>query len=293
MTTSISIAVFLTLVSAEPEPAPPPPTPVLSSELLDSKGLNQFHLATRVTFADSDSAFSSSFIWAYEARTQVRIIDGLAVHAIAPFGLFKRGEGTEAYFGNLTLGLGGGGEVLGGAVSLRLGGGIDGHLPTSSGGDSPEGASALAAIRAYEPQLFVPKLGAVRGRGSVELAVGDFRAQAEISIIPAFTTKKTEVLFLIGGALRASYMLGAVEPFLELGGATQVAGPGDIAPPFLLTPGVRFHVADLFDPAIFVSFNFVEGSAVIFGVDLALAFRPSNKKKSSERDILDSRDDFL
>jgi hypothetical protein len=81
--------------------------------------------------------------------------------------------------------------------------------------------------------------------------------------------------FHIAGRL-AYVVTPELEPFLEMGSAIQLAGEndlGELSTPFLLTPGVRFHFFGL-DPAIFVSFNFEEASAIIFGIDLAGALRP-------------------
>ena len=98
---------------------------------------------------------------------------------------------------------------------------------------------------------------------------------------------------MIGATGRLSGRISEVfEPYVEVGCTPQVAGPGEIAPPFQVTPGLRLHIADLFDPAIFVSFNFIAPSAVIFGVDLASVLRPSTKGESARhrRGGLDGRD---
>jgi len=65
------------------------------------------------------------------------------------------------------------------------------------------------------------------------------------------------------------------EPYLEVGAATQLFGDGEIRPPLMITPGVRLHLADIFDPALFISINPIVAPAVIFGVDLATIIRPT------------------
>ena len=91
---------------------------------------------------------------------------------------------------------------------------------------------------------------------------------------------------------RASYAVTeVVEPFLEVSATTQLAGGGDVAPPVMLTPGARFHFAEIFSPAIFVAMNFVVPEAVIIGVDLASA--PGNRLDERRRAEAEAPDDFL
>ncbi|CAN0560047.1 unnamed protein product, partial [Laminaria digitata] len=70
-------------------------------------------------------------------------------------------------------------------IRLRFGGGIDAYLPTapSSNATTLAGVSLAAAMRGYEPQLFVPDLFSGRVRGQLSLSVGHLTAQAELSLV--------------------------------------------------------------------------------------------------------------
>lgn len=278
--------------------APQAVVPTFSSELLDPEGFSRFHLVTRATFSDGDSVFSSASTWSAEARAHLRLADGLALSATIPIGVLRAGAVREGFLGNVALGVAGGlGFPLseGTGMELRIGGAIDVYLPTAPSPDSLDLARAegtVAAIRSYEPQLYIPRLFSFRPRLYADVILGGFQAAVELGITPGWTVKApSQNLILFSAAGRASYQIGPyVEPYLELGGSTQIAGDGDVAPPFLLTPGVRFHIAETLDPAIFLSFNFVTPSAVIIGVDIAGAFR---KRKPPRDQDLDDHDDFL
>ena len=272
--------------------------PVLSTQLMDHRGLTRFHYTTRTTFTDGQDVFSSSFAWAHELRAAVRFTEGLAAMVILPFGMAKiEGTSDQAFLGNLTIGIGGGARIYGeptDALTMSLGGEVDAHLPTTTGTKDPAGAAAasyVAAIRGYETQLFVPKLTSFRARGSWSLYYQDLRASLEVSLIPAILDSK--LVMLMGGAARISYLVADVaEPFVEVGMTRQVSGPGEIQPPLVLSPGVRFRVAEIFDPALFLSINFEAPTALMLGVDLAVAFRPSESKSTKDRDVLNRRDFF-
>lgn len=278
-----------------------PPKPVVASgwstDLVDPAGLTRMHLVARSTFTDGASVFSGASAWAIEAKAFINLTEGLALTAVLPFGaiLGRPGAPEELFLGNLGVGVTLGVPLTSGeAPRLKLGFGVDALLPTASASDEPSvgiARSTAAAIRAYEPQLFVPELLSFRLRGLTELRTDVLSAQVELGLVPGLTVNaEQDFVLLFSAAGRVSADLGVAEPFLELGCATQVSGDGRIKPPFLVTPGLRLHIADTFDPALFVSFNFVESSAVIFGLDLAAAIRPS---KGPKRARSEGADDFL
>jgi hypothetical protein len=270
------------------------PAPSVSSELLDPEVVSRFHLVTRVTFGDGSSPFSSSSIWSYEARGHLRILDWLAAEAVIPIGFYNpEGDTSSGFIGNVSAGASAGFPLALGSSELRVGAGLDFYLPTARTGDREValGEAFGAAIRSYEPQLYIPSLFSVRARGTAQIEFDKLQLAVELGLIPAVTTRgDSDFLFLVSAAARASYdATPMIAPFLELGAARQIAGPGEIAPPFLVTPGVRFHVAELFDPAIFLSFNFVEPSAFLIGVDLATIARHT-ASESEENELGDPGD---
>lgn len=262
-----------------------------STDMIDPAGLTRFHLRTSATFADADAAFSGSTTWAYEARAHIRLTRGVALSAVLPVGLSTRGD-ASGFLGNLALGLTVGGEVhREGDLAVRLGGGFDTYLPNSSADRDGRAAQLdVAASRAYEPQLYLPASLSFRGRFLGELDVGDFTVAAELGLVPtaSFAEDAQGFAVLFGAASRVSYRVtSSVEPYLELAATTQIAGDGEIAPPLMLAPGVRFHLAEAFDPALFVALNFVEAHAVMFGIDLASVIRPgveTKRRRALERD---------
>ncbi len=271
------------------------PVRAWSAELLDPAGLTRFHLTTRATFSDGDSVFSDSSAAAYEARAFFRFTPGISASIVAPVGVRTADAGNHAAFGNVGLGF-----IIGGILSegpgklFRLAGGFDAYLPTATLADDGGVAqrySAVPAIRSYEPMLYVPKLFSMRVRGHVDVTIESFTAELELGLVPGFDLRdEGGALLLFSAAVRGSFQLGAVEPFLEIANTRQIAGDGAISPPLLITPGVRFHIADIFDPAIFFSLNFEEPAAVIFGLDLATVLRPQSKAKRQEKA---DHDDFL
>lgn len=283
---------------AAPTPLGPPVEPVhaWSSELLDPAGLTRFHLTTRATFGDGESVFSDSSAMSIEGRVQFRFTPGFAASVTLPIGIRTSEGPTSGTLGNIALG-----AMLGGDLSdqpgmlIRAAGGLDVYLPSASEDDDPiiaRSNTAVAAIRSYEPMLYIPKLFSFRARGHVDMTIDIFNAALELGVTPGFDLHdEGGALVLLSMAARMSLALGTVEPFLEVANTRQIAGDGAIRPPLLITPGLRLHIADVFDPAIFVSFNFEESSAVIFGIDLAAALRPGPEKPSREKK--DSHEDFL
>lgn len=253
-----------------------------STDLLDPSGLTRFHIVSRGTFSDGDGVFTSATSMSYEARAHVGVAEGFAIGAVLPVGHVSRpGAASSGFLGNLALG-----ATFGGTLStrpgltIRLGGGLDTYLPTTP--EAAEGTiglarSTVAAIRSSEPQLYVPELFSVRGRAHVDVTAGMFTGELELGLVPGGTVGRGGVFVLLASASArgSARVTPAVEPFLEIGASRQLAGDGEIAPPLLITPGVRFHIADAFDPSIFLSLNFVEASALVVGLDLATVIRPT------------------
>lgn len=257
--------------------APPRPAVGWSTELLDPIGLTRLHLTSRAVFANKTG-------YAVEGKVQFRLTDGMALSATLPFAI----DASDGTVGNITAGFTWAGTSGDHAEGFDFGGGLDVYLPVAG---KNVGNGLVAALRAYEPMLYVPDLFSFRARGYAAYRTPRFFAAAELGLVPAFYLEGGGgTAILLSAAGRVGATLGSVEPYLEVAATPQIAGDGEIAPPLLVTPGVRFHIADIFDPALFVSFNFVEASAIIVGLDLALAFRPGEKdrlEKSYEDDFLD------
>lgn len=274
------LLVAQTDLAARVEAPPPPPVPAWATELLDPAGLTRFNIVTRATFADRDGPFSSSSAWSSELRAQVRARPGLAVSAALPLGVTNGYEAaTRLVVGNLALGGSLGGTLLHSPeLDLRLGGSLDVYLPTAPSSDTTRDALVFfAALRGYEVQLYLPRTLSFRGRLHVDATLGLINVGAELGLVPAISLVRGDqgLVMLFGGALRAAVGLGTVEPYLEVSGSTELGGVGQVTPPLVVTPGVRLHLWDVFDPAIFLSFNFVAPSALVFGLDLASVLRPS------------------
>lgn len=269
--------------SAEVGESVQPPIPNVSAELLDPHGLSRFHLVSRAVLTTDDQR------WSWEARANVRIIRGLSLAVTLPFGLLvpRSGGDNQFFFGDFSVGIAGGGQVLVGGPSdpaISIGGALDIYAPTAPEPQPiPEdellgrAQRAIASMRAYEPQLYLSNIMSFRARGLARLRVGMLTGELELGLTPGFTLdSQSDFRINFSAAARIAVLpIRAVEPFVELGGSMEISGPGEVKPPFLITPGVRFHIADMLDPALFVSFNFTDTSAIILGIDLAGALRPA------------------
>jgi hypothetical protein len=286
------------------------PVPPLSTELLDPSGTSRFHLVGRVSFADSAHTFSSSSLWSFEGRAHIRVIEGLALSAVLPFGYFSQpGSPKEFFVGNFAVGVGGGGRILltddpsgeGRAPAIRIGGALDVYAPTA-----PKPAAddlflaiaeiAVARMRAYEPYLYLANLMSFRGRAHADVTLDIFHAGFELGLTPAFTLSSSSEFYLWfsaagRGSIRPTEWL---EPFVEIGSAILILGPDTpialpgggstksyYSPPLRVTPGVRLHFLAL-DPAVFASFSFKESKSILFGLDLAGALRGSRSDLSED-----------
>lgn len=262
----------------------------LGIDLAEPDGASRLQFISRGIFSDGDAVVSSNAAWSAEARFHLAMNKRWGITGVLPFGIARTTADARIFFGNAALGAAGGGFIdlvdplsTATPVRLRLGGGIDAYMPTAPTGSpfTVTSAALVAALRSYEPQLYVPNLTALRARGQAGLSVGPLTAQLELNVVPGILLDgDNEAIMLFGGAARAAYLIdGTWEPFLELAATTQVVGPGQIKPPFMITPGLRVHVSPTFKPAFFMSMNFVAAKAVIFGIDLAVA---SGLKRASE-----------
>ncbi|MBK6687941.1 MAG: hypothetical protein IPG45_25935 [Deltaproteobacteria bacterium] len=283
-------------IQAQIDAPPLPPLPPWSTEQLDPSGLTRFNLVTRATFADGQGPFSSSSAWSTEIRAQVRARPGLVFSGALPLGITNGYESdARLVIGNLALGASFGGVVVETPeLVLRVGGGLDAYLPTAPSSETTQAALLLfGAFRGYEVQLYLPQTLSFRGRLHVEASIGAVTLGGELGLVPAISLPRGDqgLVMLFGGAARAGINLGVAEPYLEFSGATALGGIGDVAPPVQMTPGLRLNLLDAFQPAIFVSFNFVAPDALLFGLDLASALRPTSKSRDRENptsvDILD------
>lgn len=275
----------------------------LGVELSEPVGTSRVQIVSRGTFSDGASVFSSQAAWTAEGRFHLSLVEELGITGVLPMGVVAPGVGeTRVFIGNVGLGVAGGGSIdLVDPVSsdtpirLRLGGGIDAYFPSApTGNDTTVAAESLvAALRAYEPQLYVPGLLAFRARGQASFSFGNLTTQVEVNLVPGALVKdRGDAVFLVGAALRAAYeATPTLEPFLEMGATTQVAGAGQIRPPFMITPGVRLHLSPYFSPAFFMSVNFVAAEALMFGIDLAAAM--PNRSVQEKRIQADDPEDFL
>lgn len=284
-------------VQGEAPKPPQPEAPTFSSELLDPAGLSRFHLVTRATFSNGESVFSSGSAWSSEARAHLRITEGLALSGVLPIGFYRSSAGAikKGFVGNIAVGIAGGKDIElskapDSSTDLRLGAAIEVYLPSApSGKELPDllrTESFIASIRPYEPNLYLPRFLSFRTRVHADIVLGGLVAGGELGVTPGWTVEApSQFALLFSGAARASFeATHNVEPYLEMSGATQIAGKGDIRPPFLVTPGVRFHIAEFLDPAFFVSFNFVTPSAIIFGLDIASAIRSTKVPRGENRE---------
>lgn len=288
------------------------PPPDLSTELLDPLGFTRFHLITQGTFADAagSKTFTNNSYWSMEAQGHVRIIEGIALSFGVPIGISAPHDLKNKFFiGNVSAGVAGGGRFLldtehadrRGATVLRLGAAFDVYAPTApkpgaTDANLLQGELILAGMRAYEPWIYLSNQMAMRGRIHADLSVSVLTFEVEGGLTPAFTlTSNSSFLLWASGAgrivLRASE---TVEPYVEGFAAVQISGSGpqvtvagmtvtssSFSPPFMLTPGLRFHIAG-FDPAIFASMNFVHSAVVIFGIDIAGAARKTRGDLSED-----------
>ncbi len=263
----------------EVEVQKPPPRPAIgwSGELVDPIALTRFHLTTRGVFANKTA-------FALEGRAQLRITEGFALSATLPIAI---GD-SDGGLGNLSAGATFATTFGDHATGVDVGGGLDVYAPTAT---ANVGDGLVAALRAYEPMLYVQDLLSFRARGYFAYRTPDFHAALELGLVPGFYLEGSgDAVLLLSAAGRVGATLGVFEPYLEVGAAPQIAGVGEIAPPLLVTPGVRLHIGEIFDPALFVSFNFATASAVIVGLDLAVVIRPSERnrlEKSYDDDFLD------
>ncbi len=276
----------------------------LGIEIAEPDGASRLQFVSRGIFSDGDAVFSSNAAWSAEARFHLAMSKRWGLTGVVPFGIARTQAESRVFIGNLALGAAGGGFIdlvdpLSNAVPIRLriGGGLDGYIPTApnSSAFTLSSETLMAALRSYEPQLYVPNLTALRARAQVGLSVGPLTAQLELNVVPGILLDGVnEAVMLFGSAARVAYLFnGRWEPFFETAATPQVVGPGQIKPPLMITPGLRVHVSPTFKPAFFMSMNFIAAKAVIFGIDLAVAsgLKRSADARAGAQDPTDFLDD--
>lgn len=284
--------------------------PFVSLDALDVTGRSRFHLTARMTFDDGTDTFSKSTRAAFELLTALRLTDGLAVVALLPFATEAPNPGpNEFYIGNFRVGVHGGKEIaLPGDPTDRnrphlfIGAGLDVYAPTAptvtrfSNRLVDRAFAPIAAIRSYEPELYIPKLMTFRPRVQGDFRVNMFAAQLELGLAPGFIAdRESRFMMFFHWLLRIAVQPTRwIEPFLELGSTPQIAGvdvdiagipfPVDYTTPVLLTLGARGHFGPV-SPALFVGLDLANGTP-IFGIDLA------GLVTSNERGVVRGEDPF-
>lgn len=284
--------------------------PNVATEFLDPAGRTSFHLTPRFTFSDADETFTDSSTWSFEAKAIIRVAEGVAFGAVLPFGLDAPKPGKDQFFiGDFRLGVMGGTVIqldegrMGdpAAPRLGLGAGFDLYAPTArayDAGDCEElGVRAFCnpvqfvrGLRSYEPQLYLERVASARARGHIDFSISILTAELELGLSPGFTVKdEVDFLMLLSwGARLAVRPIDLLEPFIEVTDSVRIAGGSlrgdDLDLPILLTVGLRGHFG--IDPALFVSFD-LENGGILFGVDLAAAFRTESRTEREIRDPLD------
>lgn len=270
-----------------------------SSEFLDSRASTRLHLTTRFSLSDGHRVFGGGSAWSFELFGTLGVAEGVGLSARVPLGVRQPSsdEPVRAFMGNLSLGTSLGHPVeLDEDIDLLFAAGLDAYLPTlgeQSPGAQARAAASVAVIRAHEPQLYIPQFLGARIRAQAGISLPGVELQLELGLVPGVTVRQdSDAVLLSSVAARVNGRLGdTVEPFVELGASFQIAGAGDVSPPVMLTPGVRLHITDFFDPAVFASINFVESAVLVFGVDIGGALRteePKTRQRTPHR-----RDDWL
>jgi hypothetical protein len=289
-----------------------PRAPNVATELLDPLARTRFHLTTRFTFTDEQETFSDSSLWSFEARAVIRIFEGLGVTFGLPFGLDAPKPGDDQFFiGNIAAGVVGGGVIHlledsaddPDAPRLGIGGALDIYGPTARKYGAEDCGPELGPhafcnpvafvrnTRSYEQELYLERSLAFRVRGHLDFSISILTGELELGLTPAVTVvEPSDFFMLFSWAFRAAARpIDELEPFVEVGSSIRVAGGAlngdDLDTPVRLTVGVRGHI--ILDPALFVSFNLQDGG-VLFGIDLAAAFRGESRPES--RDNLDTFD---
>lgn len=284
--------------------------PTVTTEFLDPSAHTSFHLTPRFTFSDEDEKISDNAIWSFEAKATIRVADGVSLGFVLPFGLDAPNPGKDQFFiGNIRAG------VLGGHVinfdetrvadpaapRLGLGGGFDVYIPSARAYEADDcGVLGIRPFcnpvlfvrntRGYEPQLYMERVVSFRARGHAEFSYSILNAQLELGLSPGVTTKdRADFLMLFSWGVRVGVRpIDAIEPYIEVTDSLRIAGEalrGDaLDGPIQLTVGLRGHFG--IDPALFVSFD-LDNGGILFGVDLAAAFRTESRTTKEIRDPLD------
>lgn len=257
----------------------------LSSELLDGAALTRVDLVARGLLGTTAASEGAS-AWTLDARVAMRLAEGWAARVVLPIGVSSPSAGdARVLLGNVSLG----GLFVAtlhadDALRVRLATALDVYFPTSDEPDAlrPAWDQAVPGMRGYEPQAFLPQVFGGRARVGADLTFGALTTALEVGLSPLGAgLDKPKALLLGSVGARVGARLGMFEPYAEVALTGALAGPGDVAPPLFVTPGVRVYVADAFAPAFFVSIS-PTTPAFVFGLDLSVPVRPPSSGEAAQ-----------
>ncbi len=257
----------------------------LSSELLDGAAVTRIDLVARGLLGTTAASEGAS-AWTLDARVAMRVAEGWAARVVVPVGVSSPSAGdARVLLGNVSLG----GQFVttlfaDDAVRVRGAAALDLYLPTSAEPDTlrPAWDQAVPGMRGYEPQAFLPQVFGGRGRVGADVTIGALTTALEVGLSPlgaGFDRPQALLLGTVGA--RVGARLGIFEPYAEVALTGALAGPGDVAPPVFVTPGVRAYVAEAFAPAFFVSIS-PATSAFVFGLELSVPVRPPTSGEAAQ-----------
>ena len=271
---------------------------------LDFLATPHFSFKARALLSGAGRLVARPSAWSLEGRLFAPATDDLTLAITLPLGLYDPGvpELRRAFFGNAAIGM-----VSGRQLQLPLSSGATTRLPVDVGGSfelyvpsAPRRRpgplnttmTLMAAMRGYDVQLYLPRMFSARFRGFAAARFEALRVSAELSLVPGTTVGSGSggTLFVGGSAWAGYEVTQNVVPFVEISGAVEAIGATDVEAPFTITPGVRLHVANAFDPALFVSLNFARDRVIVLGVDLARASRENEwfaRRQSFDDGFLD------
>lgn len=257
----------------------------LSSELLDGAALTRIDLVAR-GLVGTTAASEGASAWTLDARVAMRLAEGWAARVVLPIGVSSPSAGdARVLLGNVSVGgLFVGTLLADDALRVRGAAAVDLYFPTSAEPDAlrPAWDQAVPGMRGYEPQAFLPRVFGGRVRVGADLTFGALTTALEVGLSPLGAgLDKPQALLLGTVGARVGARLGLFEPYAEVALTGTLAGPGDVAPPLFVTPGVRAYVAEAFAPAFFVSIS-PTTPAFVFGLELSVPVRPPTSGEAAQ-----------
>jgi hypothetical protein len=257
----------------------------LSSELLDGAALTRIDLVAR-GLVGTTAASEGASAWTLDARFAMRLAEGWAARIVLPVGVSSPSAGdARVLLGNLSLGgLFVGTLLADDTLRVRGAAAVDVYVPTSAEADAlrPAWDQAVPGMRGYEPQAFLPRVFGGRVRVGTDLTFGALTTALELGLSPLGAgLDKPKALLLGTIAARVGARVGRFEPYAEVALTGALAGPGDVAPPLFVTPGLRAYVADAFAPAIFVAIS-PATPAFVVGLELSVPVRPLSSGEAAQ-----------